>query len=254
MERGWMEHTMFKPEPYSEREAWVWIIEHAAWKPSRVSINGEWVAVERGQIATAERYLAEAWGWSKTSVHRFLGKIRGVSKSGPQKEPMIETHSGPHHTLITICNYAKYQDQSQSVGPQKEPDIEPQSGPEKDHRRTKEEQDIQDRSESSSAREVKIHSRYAEVRERVEAILNSPSCTNMNRIAAWLEAGAIPETDIYPILEARMVGWHGTTLKYFDRAIADAIASRTSPMPPGQAPPGKFDVDSFLQTAKRATA
>lgn len=77
--------------------------------------------------------------------------------------------------------------------------------------------------------------RAREVRRRVEEIINSPSLTMFNRVDAWLLAGADPDRDIYPTIEAGLKRLNGAprSLSYFDGMISDAIAARTRPLPAG---------------------
>lgn len=60
---------------------------------------------------------------------------------------------------------------------------------------------------------------------------------NYGRVGQWLADGADPELDIYPTIRRVMArrGAQGppASLNFFDRAIADAIASRNRPMPEG---------------------
>lgn len=109
MRRGWLDHPALRRrgEPYSRAEAWCWLIENAAWKSRRENIAGQIVDIERGQLASSVRYLGAAWGWPKTTVARFLAHL--------QSEVMIQmcsktgTGSGTGASLITICNYDKFQ-------------------------------------------------------------------------------------------------------------------------------------------------
>jgi hypothetical protein len=101
--------------------------------------------------------------------------------------------------------------------------------------------------------------RYRETQEHCEAILNNPNCLVWGRVDAWLKQGAEPELDIYPTLERLKPNWRGRNLDYFDGAIADSIASRTKPLPAGQArasPEGRVNVDEWLaeQQGKRNDA
>src|SRR5215208_4627567 len=75
VDRGVWSHPVFAPEPFTEREAWLWLIARAAWKPNGVRVGQLVIHVERGQLAVSMRYLAEAWQWVKSSVARFLAKL-----------------------------------------------------------------------------------------------------------------------------------------------------------------------------------
>src|SRR5262249_10786551 len=57
---------------------------------------------ERGQLSHSLRYMAEAWGWrSDFRVRTFLNRL----KSNAQ----INTQTDAGQTVITICNYGRYQ-------------------------------------------------------------------------------------------------------------------------------------------------
>ena len=102
VDRGIWNHPAFARDPFSEREAWLWLISHAAWKPIRVRVGRALVDLERGQFAASLRYLAEAWRWdSKSRVRRFLQRL--------ESETLIDTHTDTETTRLTICKYDKYQ-------------------------------------------------------------------------------------------------------------------------------------------------
>lgn len=99
--RGIFEHPMFAPEPYTEREAWLWMIEQAVWREAKVRVGRTWIILARGQLAFATRFLASKWQWSEARVRRLLKRLQG--------DAMIEVLATRDATLITICNYDKYQ-------------------------------------------------------------------------------------------------------------------------------------------------
>ena len=100
VDRGIWDHDIFEDEPFTEREAWLWLISSAVWKPKRVRVAHQPLMLERGQLAFSIRFMAEKWGWSKSRVHRFLARL--------QKEQMVVQKTGHDQTIITICNYDKY--------------------------------------------------------------------------------------------------------------------------------------------------
>lgn len=102
VDRGVFNHPLLSTgEPYSRREAWLWLLSEAAWKPRKVGRAGAVIELERGQLAHSIRFMADAWGWSKSSVERFLTRLK--------TETMIGTASGTGLLVITICNYDAYQ-------------------------------------------------------------------------------------------------------------------------------------------------
>lgn len=102
VDRGVFDHPLFATgEPFSRREAWLWLVAEAAWKPRQVNRNGVIIDLQRGQLAHSIRFMAEAWGWSKSAVDRFLARL----KTGT----MIGTEAGTGAIVITICKYDAYQ-------------------------------------------------------------------------------------------------------------------------------------------------
>ena len=106
--RSVFEHPVFKPEPFTEREAWTWLCCEAAWKPRRQRLGEHLVELGRGEVVGAVRFLAEKWGWSKGKVERYLERIKN--------DGMIETQTGTGITVITICNYDIYQGDADDDG------------------------------------------------------------------------------------------------------------------------------------------
>lgn len=101
MVRGWMDHPFFKPEPYTEREAFEWMIGEAAYESTQVRIHRAVFVVERGQLVHARRFLATKWQWEESRVRRFLQRLRA--------QVMIDLKTSSESTIITICNYDDYQ-------------------------------------------------------------------------------------------------------------------------------------------------
>lgn len=150
MHRGWRDNPVFKGE-YSRADAWVWLIENACWKATRHDIRGKTVKLERGQLCASREMLAEVWGWSSSAVERFLTRLK--------TEQMIERETGQGKSVITICNYAKYQDKPDETG---QP-IEQATGQTSDRHRTAKEQgnkgtsDKEAKASSSQPRAIKPH-------------------------------------------------------------------------------------------------
>lgn len=102
VDRGIWDHPMFESrEPFSRREAWLWLVSSAVWKGKTIFVDRKRVTLGRGQLAFSVRFMADQWGWSKSSVARFLDVLK--------TETMIETQAGQSITIITICKYDEYQ-------------------------------------------------------------------------------------------------------------------------------------------------
>lgn len=149
VDRGIWDHPAFQSdEPFSPREAWMWLISEAAWKAHRRTIGSLTIDLERGQVAASLRFLAEQWNWSKSSVERFLAQLRGdVRRRGrPKKsekidakpETLIKTDTGTGILVITICNYSKYQRVSLPRGTVSGTDVGTLVGHERDKEEDKE--------------------------------------------------------------------------------------------------------------------
>ena len=104
--RGLFDHPRLKPQgPFSNLEAWLWLIESAAHSPRDVSAtNGRHrvtIHLEPGQCTFSVRFLAEAWQWSDKRVQRFLGALA--------LDQSVTTQATTGQTVITLCNWARYQ-------------------------------------------------------------------------------------------------------------------------------------------------
>jgi hypothetical protein len=99
--RGIWEHPRFKRERFTEREAWMWLVSEAAYKPRRVRIGSAVVHLERGQLAHSLRFMARAWHWKEPRVRRFLTRLK--------IDASIDAAIDAGQTVITICNYDAYQ-------------------------------------------------------------------------------------------------------------------------------------------------
>jgi hypothetical protein len=103
-------HDYFAGEEFSRREAWLWMISSAAWKPHRTRHKNKMIPIGRGQLPGARRHLAEVWGWGEQRVRTFIDDL--------VMEGMITTSSNQQLTIITICNYERFQSAEESSNQQ----------------------------------------------------------------------------------------------------------------------------------------
>jgi hypothetical protein len=138
MHRGWQDNPIFDRQEYSRRDAWAWLIESASWKPGRVRVKGDMIDLQRGELCFAQRFLAEKWGWSKSRVDRFLKLLCAESMIEVRtKNGATADHAaGQGQSIITICNYDRYQAPEGT----ERGNVEPQSGATAGQQRTKEEE------------------------------------------------------------------------------------------------------------------
>lgn len=105
MHRGWMASADFQPEPFTEREAFLWSIEQAAFAPHVQWFNRLEIPVARGEFATSTRKMAEAFKWGEHRVRLFMRRM--VKR---EKWTLRTPHQRAHLcTVISVCNYDHFQ-------------------------------------------------------------------------------------------------------------------------------------------------
>lgn len=101
LHRGWMDDPLFRGEPFNRRDAFLWLVEQAAFRRMPVMVSGKEIVLERGQLTYSTRYLAKAWKWDEKRVRRWLATAAASQK--------IAASTAAGQTLITICNYDDFQ-------------------------------------------------------------------------------------------------------------------------------------------------
>ena len=101
--RGIFKHNMFKDEPFTEREVWIWLICGASYKDDTIRIPNTNIVtqIKRGEYMASYRFLAIKFKWPISRVKRFIDRL----KSGT----MLNTRVVQGITFITIENYDEYQ-------------------------------------------------------------------------------------------------------------------------------------------------
>lgn len=100
MKRGITKHHVFKGHP--ERMAiWMWLLDNAAWKDCQHDIGGQSVTVPRGSVSASERRISQEVGVGRQVVRTFINRLLA--------EKMIEQKLTHGRTMITLCNWDKYQ-------------------------------------------------------------------------------------------------------------------------------------------------
>lgn len=83
-------------------KAWIDLVLLANHEYKKFMINGFLIECNRGDLAYSQLHLAERWKWSRQNVRTFLELLK--------KDGMITVKSNHQTTIISICNYNKYQD------------------------------------------------------------------------------------------------------------------------------------------------
>jgi hypothetical protein len=116
MPRSIFEDEAFRPEPFSQREAYLYLVAAASWRPRKERIGRAVVDLERGQLAASMRFLAAKWGWSEAKVRRFLARLSERRSRDAPNDPhpdapsdaLIDAVSTRDVTVITIRNYDNF--------------------------------------------------------------------------------------------------------------------------------------------------
>lgn len=88
-------------EEFDKYHAFLWMVERANFVDTRISFNGRYKVLKRGQFITSIRKLELVFGWSKKRVRVFLDDL--------QTAGLIKTVRNTNGSIITICNYDMFQ-------------------------------------------------------------------------------------------------------------------------------------------------
>ena len=94
-------HGMFKEEPYTEIQAWIWFICGASYKDDTVRVGHLIIDVKRGEYVASIRFLAKKFKWTTSRVKRFLDRLT--------RGKMVTTKATQGITSINLLNYDEYQ-------------------------------------------------------------------------------------------------------------------------------------------------
>jgi hypothetical protein len=217
-ERGWLDSAVWGNAPYSEREAFSWMIGEAAWKDSTVSVKGRPVPVKRGQFTASLRFLASKWQWNKNKVDRYLKTLEIWQMIE------IETDIGTGQNVVTICNYNKYQEKNGKTGTANGTE----AGQPRDKLETLQAHQSNSYTALARAHEAGPNQNFRTVYDAGSATFPTLATRHTAAINQWLEAGADPVQDILPLFERfrdkRIQSWG-----YFTGAVMDAISARLNP-------------------------
>lgn len=101
--RNILDHWLWDDKPFDRGRAWIDLLLTVNHTDKKIMFNGELTTIKRGQTITSIRQLCDRWGWSNNKVTRFLKML--------ESEQMLTRKSDSKKTVITIDNYAFWQDQ-----------------------------------------------------------------------------------------------------------------------------------------------
>jgi hypothetical protein len=110
--RGIWKDSLFADKPFSEREAWLWMWEHASFKASEFRHKNALYPIRPGQLPTSYLTLAAKFRWSRNKLRPFIALLQQTGKIRLEKDtPFL---------LITICDYCEMQNVNKEEGQQKD--------------------------------------------------------------------------------------------------------------------------------------
>lgn len=192
------DHDIFAGDTFSRRDAWLWLIANAAWKPRRFRLSGsnKFVELRRGQVLAARGYLAEVWGWGEKQVRNFVHLL--------EKENMIkmDQSKGRFANVVTICNYEKYQTANSDKG-QLQGRLEASYGPVEGQTLTS---ITNSTSKSEGAREGEVAHAHG-VFVNCETIRHAAFTISLPSIEMATVASGLPQPEIKNICLAHAMQW-----------------------------------------------
>lgn len=93
-----------------EAGIWAWMCDTAVWKETKIRFNGELITLQRGQLVTSVRFISKGFCIGEQVTRTFLENI--------ENDEMANTRPTHRGTLITICNYDKYQTKENAANTQ----------------------------------------------------------------------------------------------------------------------------------------
>lgn len=108
LHRDLADHWLWDEKPFSRGQAWIDLLLWARHKPGKASIEGTLFHLEVGQQARSVVTLSKHWGWERRRVQRFLNSLSA--------DGMIVQQTNNRTSVITICNYREYQEDSRQSG------------------------------------------------------------------------------------------------------------------------------------------
>lgn len=100
LHRKLIDHWVYSRPGYLS--IWVYLLVRANWKPSKAVLNGRIAVIERGEVLTSIRGLAEGSHTSERTVRTFLALAK--------QDDMIDVKSDTAATRVKILNYNKLQE------------------------------------------------------------------------------------------------------------------------------------------------
>ena len=117
--KGWfavsrdiLDHHIFHGRP-DRLYAWIWILSNAAYKDTKQDVGGVIVDVPRGSLCASQAALERGTGMTRQALRTFISLMKNANAISTKPA----TKSTKSRTMLTVCNYDKYQSQQPSEQP-----------------------------------------------------------------------------------------------------------------------------------------
>ena len=119
-------HFWLETRTFSRAEAWLDLLQTAAYAPHKRMISGHIMEIPRGGLVASVRWLSDRWKWSNTKVCLFLDVL--------EEENMITREKRHGNTLLSICKYDAYNTphDTETTGKRRKDDTEATAGRQRD--------------------------------------------------------------------------------------------------------------------------
>jgi hypothetical protein len=101
-------HWLFNFAEPDKFMAWCDLLMSANHEDKKFMVKGRVIECKRGQVAMSQTTLQKRWKMSQNKLKRFLVLLKN--------EGMIDFETNELTTIITICNYSKFQDIERADG------------------------------------------------------------------------------------------------------------------------------------------
>jgi len=112
LHRKIQDNPLWTCEPFTRGQAWVDLLLLANHEYGFFFKRGVKIEVSRGQVGVSEVGLSDRWKWSRSKVRKFLNDLK--------KEQQIEIVKSNVSQIVTLINYAEYQQKEQQPEQQKD--------------------------------------------------------------------------------------------------------------------------------------
>ena len=131
LKRSFFSHWLWDQDRvYNQGEAFLDLLQLAAFAPFKRVISGKLITIPVGGIAASERFLSERWKWSRTKVRHFLSLL--------EQDGMVKQEKDQGQTVLILCNYAKHSSYiNQEKTTEEPPEDHPKTGEEPNKKKRK---------------------------------------------------------------------------------------------------------------------